>query len=123
MKLNGPMFVTTRDKRVGSKHVNRGKPVDGLPSNLGDISRLLRYKLPGNAGRNKAKCVEFPELLYHLTLATTPSHSIYLRADVSAAPYLDLLRAEGKYEAGEKMAPADAEAEREVAGPRSTIPR
>ena len=88
----GSILVTTRDRRVGERLMNREKPVAVLPFEAEEAKQLLRNKLPRNSGRDEAASMELLETLNFLPLAITQAAAYISEEEVSLAHYLDLLR-------------------------------
>lgn len=89
---NGSTLVTTRDRRVGERLMNREKPVAVVPFEVADAKQLLRNKLPKNDERDEAASMELLENLNFLPLAITQAAAYISEEEVSLAHYLDLLR-------------------------------
>lgn len=89
---NGSILVTTRDRRVGERLMNREKPIAVVPFEVADAKQLLRNKLPKNDERDEAASMELLENLNFLPLAITQAAAYISEEEVSLAHYLDLLR-------------------------------
>ncbi len=88
----GSTLVTTRDRRVGERLMNREKPVAVVPFAVADAKQLLRNKLPNNDEWDEAASMELLENLNFLPLAITQAAAYISEEEVSLAHYLDLLR-------------------------------
>ena len=88
----GSILVTTRDRRVGERLMNREKPVAVVPFEAEDAKQLLRNKLPRNNERDEAASMDLLETLNFLPLAITQAAAYISEEEVSLVHYLDLLR-------------------------------
>ncbi len=88
----GSTLITTRDRRVGERLMNREKPVAVVPFEVADAKQLLRNKLPKNDEWDEAASMELLENLNFLPLAITQAAAYISEEEVSLAHYLDLLR-------------------------------
>jgi len=67
----GSVLITTRDKRVGDRLVDREKSIIVLPFEADDAKHLLRTKLSNNIDWNEEESMELLETLHYLPLAIT----------------------------------------------------
>jgi tetratricopeptide (TPR) repeat protein len=88
----GSTLVTTRDRRVGERLMNREKPIAVVSFEVADAKQLLRNKLPKNDEWDEAASMELLESLNFLPLAITQAAAYISEEEVSLAHYLDLLR-------------------------------
>ncbi|KAF8246080.1 hypothetical protein K440DRAFT_554061 [Wilcoxina mikolae CBS 423.85] len=89
---NGSTIVTTRDKRVGQKLSNNGKPISVLPFALSDAKSLLRPKLSSDDKWCEPEATELLRALEFLPLAITQAAAFINENDITTAKYLELLQ-------------------------------
>lgn len=92
---SGSTLVTTRDRRVGERLMNREKPIAVVPFEVVDAEKLLRNKLPNNDEWDETTSMELLENLNFLPLAITQAAAFISEEEKSLAHYLDLLRPGG----------------------------
>jgi Tetratricopeptide repeat len=90
----GAVLITTRDRRVGERFAERGKPIVVLPLDIADATSMLRSRLPDHLDLPTAEVAELLERLQYLPLAITQAASYINEEDVTLARYLELLRPE-----------------------------
>lgn len=91
---SGIMLITTRDKRVGERIVNRAPNaiVDVLPFNPSDARQLLHNKSPQSVTWDPTQTQDLLEILNYLPLAIAHAAAYISEQGVDLGYYLDLLR-------------------------------
>jgi tetratricopeptide (TPR) repeat protein len=90
----GSILVTTRDKRVGQRLIDRQAPIILLPMDLNEAKDLLNSQLQPEAGCENHDILGLLEALEYLPLAITQAVAFINENSTTISGYLDLLGAD-----------------------------
>ena len=90
--LHGSILVTTRDRRLGERLADRGKPFLIEPMETSAAEQLFRSRVSVNESEDDRALHELLDLLGHLPLAITQAAAFISENDITSTAYLTAIR-------------------------------